>query len=353
MDTLYTNLKKLEDKNGEIEFEAEIPTEVLDDYLKRELAKAAADFEYPGFRKGKVPENIVREHVNEMALMEDAADEVLHDVIPEIAADEKLSVLGRPKLTLTKIAPKNPLGFKLRFALSPAVELPDYKKISHEIAAREEKREVTEKEIDEAVERIKKMIPISGPTKEISAPPEITDDFVKQFGPFKSVAEFREELRRQIKQEKELETKEARRDEMVREIAKKSKVKIPPMLLEQEMDDWKENRAAELEKMGLTLKKYLEQVKKTEAELEQDARREIEEQLRTSFVLREIRKTEGIKADEKEIRRNLELLRQRYPEQDEAALAGPAEAIAIQKKMFDMLEGKGIRTEGGEPKAEK
>ncbi|MDE2018998.1 MAG: hypothetical protein KGJ13_01475 [Patescibacteria group bacterium] len=349
MDKLYTNLKKIEEKDGEVEFEAEIPVEVLDEYLKAELAKAAAGFEWPGFRKGKVPENIVREHVHEMALVEDAADEVLHDVIPEIAADEKLSVLGRPKLTLTKIAPKNPLGFKLRFALSPAVILPDYKKIGHEIAKRKQNIEITAKEVDEAIDRIKTMIPVAGPSKEVAAPPEITDEFVQQFGPFKTVAEFREEIKRQLEQEKELEMKEARRDELVREIVKHSKVKVPQMLIEQEVDDWKDNRAAELEKLGLTLEKYLEQVKKSETELEKDARQQIEEQMRTSFVLREIRKAEDIKADDKEIRQNLALLKQRYPEQDEAELARPAEAIAIQKKMFDILEDGGPRTEDGMP----
>ena len=91
----------------------------MDAYIKEELARAAADFSWPGFRKGKVPEQIVREHTNEMAILDAAADEALHDVIPEIAADEKLSVLGRPQLTITKMAPQNPVGFKVRFALSP------------------------------------------------------------------------------------------------------------------------------------------------------------------------------------------------------------------------------------------
>jgi FKBP-type peptidyl-prolyl cis-trans isomerase (trigger factor) len=340
MEKLYANLKKITDKNGEIEFEGEIPVAILDEYLKEELAHAAQDFEWPGFRKGKVPESIVREHVSEMALLDSAADEILHDVIPEIAADEKLSVLGKPQLTVTKIAPKNPLGFTVKFALSPAVELPDYKKIGRAIAAREEKIEVDEKEIDEAIERIKRMIPIAGPSKGIATPPpELTDDFVKQLGPFEDVAGFRAELKRQITEEKKLEHTEAKRDEMVREIAKQSKVKVPQMLIEQEVEDWKGNRDAELEKAGLTLEKYLEQVKKTEADLEKDARRQIEEQMRTSFVLREIRKAEDIKADEKEIRENVAHLKRRYPEQDETSLAGPAEAIAIQGKLFKVLEG--------------
>jgi FKBP-type peptidyl-prolyl cis-trans isomerase (trigger factor) len=340
MEKSYTNLKKIAEKNGEIEFEAEVPVAILDEYIKEELARAAADFSWPGFRKGKVPKNIVREHMNEMAILDAAADEALHDVIPEIAADEKLSVLGRPQLTITKIAPKNPLGFKIRFALSPAVALPDYKKIAGAITARATKIEVEEKEVDAAIERIRKMIPVTGPSKDIATPSELTDDFVKQLGPFENVAAFRTEMKKRITEEKELELTEAKRDEMVREIVKQSKVTVPQMLVEQEIEDWKDNRDAELERAGLTLEKYLEQVKKTADELERGARAEIEEQMRTSFVLREIRREEKIEADEKEIRENIAHLKRRYPNENEGSLAGAAQAIAIQKKMFEILEGK-------------
>ncbi len=282
--------------------------------------------------------------MNEMAILDAAADEALHDVIPEIAADEKLAVIGKPQLTITKIAPKNPLGFKIRFALSPAVALPDYKKIAGAIAARETKIEVEEKEVDAAIERIRKMIPVTGPAKDIAVAPagtvlELTDDFVKQLGPFENVAAFRAEMKKRIIEEKELELTEAKRDEMVREIVKQSKVIVPQMLVEQEIVDWKGNRDAELERAGLTLPKYLEQVKKTEADLEKDARAQIEEQMRTSFVLRDIRRAENIEADEKEVRENIAHLKRRYPNENEGSLAGAAQAIAIQKKLFEILEG--------------
>ena len=192
------------------------------------------------------------------------------------------------------------------------------------------------------------MIPVTGPSKDVvvapgadaPAPPALTDEFVKQLGPFENVAAFRAEMKKRLAEEKALELTEAKRDEMVREIVKQSKLSVPTMLVEQEIDDWEKNRDAELERAGLTLEKYLEQVKKTADDLERDARMHIEEQMRTSFVLREIRRTEKIEADEKDIRENIAQLKRRYPQENEASLAGAAEAIAIQKKMFEILEGK-------------
>ena len=69
-----------------------------------------------------------------------------------------MNVVGRPQVTITKIASKNPLEFKIRYALFPDISLPDYKKIAKTIFDRKDPTDVTEKEVDEAVERIQKMI---------------------------------------------------------------------------------------------------------------------------------------------------------------------------------------------------
>jgi trigger factor len=163
MEKSYVNLKKESRKNGDIEYKAEIPVEVLDDQMMEELAAIALDFTAPGFRKGKVPENVVREHVGEMELLENAASQVLRNAMAEIAKDEKLDVIGRPEVIVTKMAPKNPLEFRVRYALTPEIKLPDYKKIGKAIFERKDPIEVAEKEIDEAIVRIQGMFaPSSG-----------------------------------------------------------------------------------------------------------------------------------------------------------------------------------------------
>ena len=191
MEKSYTKLKKLSEKNGDIEFQAEVPVELLDEYSLAALAELAEDFALPGFRKGKVPQEKVREHIGEMSLLEDAANEAVRDAMQQIAEDEKLDVIGRPQVTITKIAPKNPLEFKIRYALFPDISLPDYKKIGKTIFERKDPTDVTEKEIDEAVERIQRMImgattsaTPAAPEKDAPVPP-LTDETVKQLGNFK------------------------------------------------------------------------------------------------------------------------------------------------------------------------
>jgi FKBP-type peptidyl-prolyl cis-trans isomerase (trigger factor) len=345
MKTIYTNLKKLSDKNGAIEFQAEISVEALEEYTLKELSHYAAEMALPGFRKGKVPENLVREHVDEMDLLEGAADEALRDAMPAIVADEALAVLGRPELTITKIAPKNPLEFKIRFAIDPEVSLPDYKKISKTIFEIKEELASTDKEVDDAITRIREMIAgatskSDGATKgEKKELPPLTDEDVKKFGPFKTVEDFRTEIKRNLAQEKELFAKDRKREEMIKQIVAHAKVNVPQMLVEQEFHEFLEDRDRQIAEAGLSLEEYLKTTGKTAEVLEKEERALIEEDVKTTLVIREIRKKESITPSERDVQIAIANLKMHHPERDEATLRRTAEAMVLQEKLFVLLEG--------------
>jgi len=345
MEKSYTKLKKVSEKNGDIEFQAEVPVELLEEYSLAALAELAEDFALPGFRKGKVPHDKVREHIGEMELLEDAANEALRDAMQQIVEDEKLDVVGRPQVVITKIAPKNPLEFKIRYALFPDITLPDYKKIGKTIFDRKDPTDVTDKEIDEAVERIQKMIaPVAnaGLTPEAAkdAPvPPLTDETVKQFGNFNTVADFRVELKKQLEQEKTLHMKDGRREETIKEIIKHAKIKVPSLLVDQELFEFLADRDEQLKTAGLSLEEYLKQMGKTAEQLEKDERALIEDDLRMSLVVQQVRKKEEITADDRDIHILMTQLKVRYPERKEPELHRTAEAMIIQNKLFALLEG--------------
>lgn len=345
MEKSYTKLKKLSNKNSDIEFQAEIPVEALDTYIVAALADIAEDFSLPGFRKGKVPHEKVREHVGEMELLESAANDAVRDAMAEIAEDEKLDVIGRPQVVITKIAPKNPLEFRIRYALFPDISLPDYKKIGKTVFERKDPTEVTEKEVDEALERIQKMFtppaaPAADAGMDLSSLPPLTDETVKQFGNFATVADFRAELKRQLGQEKELHMKDGRREEMIKEIVAKTKIKVPELLVEQELFEFIADRDEQLKTAGLSLDEYLKNSNKTAEQLEKDERKLIEDDLTMSLTVQAIRKKEAITADDRDIHILIAKLKLRYPERTEETLHRTAEAMIIQDKLFAILEGR-------------
>jgi trigger factor len=177
--------------------------------------------------------------------------------------------------------------------------------------------------------------------------PALTDAYVQQLGKFENVDAFKAELKRQLMREKELEEKDKKRNEIIAEIMKGAKMKVPDLLIEQELYGFIERRDAELKNAGLTLDAYLKQVGKTPEEFEKQERTLIEDQIKMSLALEEIRKKENITADEKEIHQHIPYLKSRYPDRDESSLHDTARAFVVQEKLFEIFEGKKETTKAG------
>ena len=94
-----------------------------------------------GFRKGKVPENVLVSKVGDMAILEEMAELALSKIYPEIIIKEKIDAIGRPEISITKLAKDNPLEFKIITSVLPEVKLGDYKKIAKEINDKEKDQE--------------------------------------------------------------------------------------------------------------------------------------------------------------------------------------------------------------------
>ena len=115
---------------SEVEIEISFPADFLDFTRKKALKLFSDSLEISGFRKGHIPENIVTEKVGEGKILEEAVDILLKEHFPKIIEQEKLDIIGRPNVSITKLALGNPVEIKATFATIPSFELPDYRKIA-------------------------------------------------------------------------------------------------------------------------------------------------------------------------------------------------------------------------------
>ena len=99
------NIKKL--PKSEVEIEGEIKADIFESYFEKAFKKIGADVELPGFRKGKVPEKVLLSHIPEMQILETMAELALSEHYPKIIENEKLDVIGRPEVSITKLARKS------------------------------------------------------------------------------------------------------------------------------------------------------------------------------------------------------------------------------------------------------
>src|SRR3989338_8398103 len=220
----YTVIEKRALPESQFFLSLEIPPEEVEMHLAHVLLHLKRDTELPGFRKGFVPEKIIRQRAGEMALFEEAAMKALSVALGEIFRAEKLNVIGRPDVETTMLAPKNPAKFKVTLSLYPELTLPDYKKIAAEYNSKKSTTPtVEEKEIDAVVFEITKQNKRSGGKTDF----DIRDEKVKELGKFETVADFRAKVKEGLTARKEGLAKEKHRAELLDKLTKNCQGVIP------------------------------------------------------------------------------------------------------------------------------
>jgi FKBP-type peptidyl-prolyl cis-trans isomerase (trigger factor) len=107
-----------------VEIEAEIPAEELGKFRSSTLAKLQTSVKLDGFRPGQVPEAVLVKTLGEEQIWFEMAQAALAAAYPKLLSDNKIDALGAPAVSLTKLVPGNPLGFKIRVAVYPEIKLP-------------------------------------------------------------------------------------------------------------------------------------------------------------------------------------------------------------------------------------
>ena len=117
-------------KKDNLEFHAKItiPKAKIDDAISKELLNLAKKVKIAGFRSGKVPMSIVTTKYKASVRNETISSEVNH-AIDHIIKDNKLNIVGEPKIKEFKSEEDSDIEFNLEIELMPEISLPEFKKI--------------------------------------------------------------------------------------------------------------------------------------------------------------------------------------------------------------------------------
>jgi FKBP-type peptidyl-prolyl cis-trans isomerase (trigger factor) len=336
-----------------VEIEGEIDAETFESYFKTAISNVSANLEIPGFRKGKAPENAVIAKVGEMHILEEMAELALAKHYPKIIEDEKLDVVGRPEIAITKLARKNPLGFKIKSAVLPEVMLPNYKKIAKDVIGtttdKEKDTTVTDEDVENTIMDIRKSrapkvhvteAVKSEDNKEEKPPelPEFNDDFVKGLGPFKDIEDFKLKLKENIKLEKENQLKEKTRLKIIEKIIDDTTIDTPEILIDAEINKILYRMESDITQMGLKFEDYLKHLNKTVEDLKKEFRTDAEKKAKLGLVLNEIAKAENIKADDEQVAKEVAHILEHYKDADPERARMHAENVLTNEKIFQFLE---------------
>ena len=120
-----TELKK---KGLKREFKVIIPSKDVTDKLNGNLDKISKDVEIEGFRKGKVPLNIVKQRFGQNALNQ-TLDELIQSTSNEVIRKNNLKLAIKPKVDVKNFGEEKDLEYIMTLELLPEFKTEDIKKI--------------------------------------------------------------------------------------------------------------------------------------------------------------------------------------------------------------------------------
>ena len=129
----------------------EVPAGDLEKALQNAYKKQKNKIALPGFRKGKVPRQMIEKMYGAEIFYDDAVNELMPKAYAEAYEECELDIVSRPEVDVVQIEKGKPFIFTAEVALKPEVTLGEYKGLEvDKISTRVTQKEIEEKLKEEA-----------------------------------------------------------------------------------------------------------------------------------------------------------------------------------------------------------
>lgn len=139
---MSVQVEKLEHNMAKLTIEVEAAE--FDAATKRAYNKKKSSFNLPGFRKGKVPMNVIEKTYGAGVFYEDAANDIMPKAYADALDETGIDVVSHPEIDVTKIGKGESFIFTATVAIKPEVTLGQYKGLE----VQKESVEVTDEEVE-------------------------------------------------------------------------------------------------------------------------------------------------------------------------------------------------------------
>jgi trigger factor len=147
---MKTEVTELED--SKVRIDASVPPEDVQRHLDRTAKQLGRELRVPGFRKGKVPAQMVLQRVGREAVLEQALRDALPEWYEQAVLEAGVSTVGDPKLDVSDLpGDGEPLELTIEIAVRPSAQLGEYREL--EVGRAEV--EVPDDAIDAEIERLR------------------------------------------------------------------------------------------------------------------------------------------------------------------------------------------------------
>lgn len=372
----------------------EVSAEEVEKAIQAAYLKEKSKISLPGFRKGKVPRNMIEKMYGPSVFYEDAANTLIQENYPAAADESGADIVSRPTIDVVQIEAGKPFIFTAEVAVRPEVKLGKYLGVQ----VTKVDTTVTEEEIEAALEKernnnsrtvtvtdrpvasgdtavidfegfvdgvafeggkgenhsleigshsfidtfedqligknagddveVNVTFPEQYQAEELAGKPalfkvkiheikakelpELDDEFAQDVSEFDTLAEYKEDLKRQLTEQKENEAKRTKEDEAIQKIIEKTTIEIPEAMLDTQCENMINEFAQRIQQSGLTMEQYMQFSGLTVDKLKEQVRPEAQTRIMSSLILEQIAKEENIEVTDAEIDAEVEKMAASY-----------------------------------------
>ena len=127
----------------------EVSVEDVEKALQAAYLKERSKISLPGFRKGKVPRQMIEKMYGPEVFYDEAANHMISEAYGKAYDECELDIVSQPKVAITQLEKGKPFIFTAEVAVKPEVTLGEYKGLKvDKVSTR-----VTQKEVDEEIDK--------------------------------------------------------------------------------------------------------------------------------------------------------------------------------------------------------
>ena len=372
----------------------EVSVEEFEKAVEKAYQKNKGKMSVPGFRKGKVPRQMLEKMYGAEIFYEDAANEIIPEAYSEEASNCELDIVSQPKIEVVQIGKGKPFIFTAEVAVKPEVELGDYKSIKVEKPSVEVTEEDINAELENARKQNSRTIPVEDravadgdittidfegfvdgvafeggkgtdypltigshsfidtfeeqligknigeecevnvtfpeeyqaeelqgkaamfkvTVKEIKCVelPELDDDFAQDVSEFDTLAEYKEDIKKNLASKKEEEAKTEVENKAIEALIESSKMDIPDPMVDLQVRQMADDFARRIQSQGISIEQYFQFTGMTAENMLEQMRPQAVKRIQSRLVLEALAKAENFEVTEDDVQAEIEKMAAMY-----------------------------------------
>lgn len=413
---MSAKLEKIE--NSEAYLHIEVEAEAFEEGLQKAYKKVVKQVAIPGFRKGRVPRELLEAHYGKEILFEDAFEIVVPDAYEQALAELNIDPIAQPEFDIEEIKEDNILKFNAKVAVKPEVVLGQLEGITAEIPA----SQVTEEDVDnrmaemsahyaQIVEKIDQPAELgdlvtidfegfineeafeggagedyqlelgsntfipgfeaqlvgikAGETTDVAVnfpeayhadelagqaaifkvtihkienkkPRDLDDEFAQEVSNFETIAELREDVKKNLELMAENRKKSLAREEVLSKAVDLCQIDVPGAVVKMQLNTMLQQFTEQLQRQGLSIEQYFQLTGRDVDKFNEEMWPEGEKNARTNFMLEKIVEEKGITISDEELDKQIQEIAVSMgmdAEQAKQNLAGIMDDVTYRMKM--------------------